>query len=89
MKFYSYVSFIGCIWFIPFISTYVTGWISLSVRNIYIKVSDFGWSEFYGGQGVYNVVIKNSNYLQVAQDNRFKVYTLSFIIWVIGVFLFI
>ena len=89
LKFYSYVSFIGCIWFIPFISTYVTGWISLSVRNIYIKVSDFGWSEFYGGQGVYNVVIKNSNYLQVAQDNRFKVYTLSFIIWVIGVFLFI
>jgi len=61
----------------------------LVVGNLYSKVSDFGWSEFYGGQGIYKIITGNSVYLQVAQDSGFKVYTLSFIIWVIGVFLVI
>ena len=89
LKFYNYVNFIGCIWFIPFLSTYVTARGSLMIRSLYTKVSDFGWSEFYGGQGVYKTIIENSNYLQVAQDNSFKVYTLSFIVWVTSVFIFI
>ena len=89
LKFYSYVNFMGCIWFMPFLSRYVTSWRSLVVGNLYSKVSDFGWSEFYGGQGIYKIITGNSVYLQVAQDSGFKVYTLSFIIWVIGVFLVI
>ena len=89
LKFYNYVNFIGCIWFMPFLSTYPTRYSILSIGNYYAKVSDFGWSEYYGGQGAYKLVINNSNYLQVIQDNRFKVYILRFIIWLFGIFILV
>lgn len=84
---YNYVSFMGSMWFIPFLSTYPTSYRTLKVGRYYIKVADFGWSEYYGGQGIYKTVIKASDYLQIAQDNSFKVYILSFVIWVLGVLL--
>jgi len=73
----------------PFLSTYPTRYSILSIGNYYAKVSDFGWSEYYGGQGAYKLVINNSNYLQVIQDNRFKVYILRFIIWLFGIFILV
>ena len=42
LKFYNYVNFIGCIWFIPFLSTYPTRYRILSIGNYYAKVADFG-----------------------------------------------
>ena len=71
----------------PFLSTYPTRLTTLKVGRLYTKVGDFGWSEYYGGQGIYKTVIKSSDYLQTAQDNRFKVYILSFVIWAIGLLL--
>lgn len=82
---YNYVNFIGSMWFIPFLSTYPIRKSSLSIATYYIKVGDFGWSEYYGGQGVYKTIMKSSYYLQIAQDNRFKVYILRFVIWVLGI----
>ena len=82
---FTYVRFIGSIWFIPFLSTYVTRSVRLKLRRYYIKVADFGWSEYYGGQGRYKRIMKFSDYLQLIQDNRFKVYILRFVIWAIGV----
>lgn len=84
---YNYVRFIGSIWFIPFLSTYPTRLRTLKTANIYIKIADFGWSEYYGGQGIYARVIKSSNFFQIAQDNSFKVYILIFVIWVLGILL--
>lgn len=69
----------------PFLSTYVTRLGTLNIGENYIKVADYGWSEYYGGQGIYKTFIKYSDYLQVAQDNRFKVYMLRFILWVVGI----
>jgi len=54
---YNYVVFIGSIWFIPFLSTYPVSSAILQTGIHYNKVGDFGWSEYYGGQGVYNRVI--------------------------------
>jgi len=82
---YSYVNFMGSMWFIPFLSTYPTRKRTLNIGTYYIKVGDFGWSEYYGGQGIYKTVIRSSYYLQIAQDNGFKVYILSFVIWVLGI----
>nr|YP_010962593.1 NADH dehydrogenase subunit 5 [Euphausia crystallorophias]WNI01995.1 NADH dehydrogenase subunit 5 [Euphausia crystallorophias] len=84
---YNYVSFMGSMWFMPFLSTYPTSYSTLKVGSYYMKVADFGWSEYYGGQGIYKTVMKASDYLQIAQDNSFKVYMLSFVMWVLGVLL--
>jgi len=87
LKSYNYVNFIGSMWFIPFLSTHPTSVATLKSAKSYMKVGDFGWSEYYGGQGVYNRVIKSSDYLQVAQDNSFKVYIIRFVIWVLRIIL--
>jgi len=79
----------GCMWFIPFLSTYPTRYRTLLVGDYYAKVADFGWSEYYGGQGAYKAVIVGSNYLQIIQDNNFKVYMLRFVILLIGIFIII
>lgn len=89
LKFYNCVLFIGSMWFLPFLSTYPVRLRTLNIGNYYAKIGDFGWSEYYGGQGAYKSIIKNSNYLQLMQDNRFKVYILSFVIWLLGVFILI
>jgi len=86
---YGVVNFIGGIWFIPFLSTYSTSVATLRVGDYYIKVADFGWSEYYGGQGAYKAVINASGSLQIIQDNTFKVYMLRFIILLLGILLFI
>ena len=86
---YNYVRFIGSIWFIPFLSTYTTRLSTLNIGENYMKVADYGWSEYYGGQGIYKTFIKYSDYLQVAQDNRFKVYMLRFMLWVVGILILI
>ena len=42
LNFYNYVNFIGCIWFIPFLSTYPVRYRRLIIGNFYRKVIDFG-----------------------------------------------
>ena len=78
--------FVGSIWFIPFLSTQGIRKNLLKRGDIFQKVGDIGWSEYYGGQGLYKVTRKNSSYLQVLQDNNIKIYMLSFLLWVILVF---
>ena len=86
---YKYVLFVGSMWFIPFLSTYPTRYSVLSRGDKYAKLIDFGWSEFYGGQGIYKFRITLSGSLQFIQDNRFKVYIMRFIIWLIGIYVFV
>ena len=84
---YKETVFIGSMWFIPFLSRYPMRRARLLRGDYYSKVADAGWSEYYGGQGIYKRVIRGSSVLQVAQDNRFKVYILMFILWGLGMLL--
>ena len=86
IKFYNETVFCGSIWFIPYLSTRGIREKFLISGELYQKVGDRGWSEYYGGQGVYSVLTKGSGYLQVLQDNNMKLYILSFLLWVIVIF---
>lgn len=86
IKLYDKTVFCGSIWFIPYLSTRVLREKFLLSGELYQKVGDRGWSEYYGGQGVYTVLRKSSSYLQVIQDNTIKLYILSFLLWVIIIF---
>lgn len=86
---YSSRRFVGSIWFIPLLSTYPVRIMTLNIGDYYIKVADYGWSEYYGGQGVYKKIVRYSGFLQTAQDNRFKVYILRFVVWLVGVIILI
>nr|YP_009628976.1 NADH dehydrogenase subunit 5 [Metapenaeus joyneri]QBX88878.1 NADH dehydrogenase subunit 5 [Metapenaeus joyneri] len=86
LKKYGSTVFLGSMWFMPFLSTYGVSKSFLKSGGKYQSVGDMGWSEYYGGQGIYMVVSKSSSSLQVFQDNSMKVYMLSFLLWMIVLF---
>ena len=86
IKLYNEAVFCGSIWFIPYLSTRGTREKLLASGELYQKVGDSGWSEYYGGQGLYSTLTKSSDYLQILQDNNIKLYILRFLLWVIVIF---
>nr|YP_006493389.1 NADH dehydrogenase subunit 5 [Stenopus hispidus]AEO18307.1 NADH dehydrogenase subunit 5 [Stenopus hispidus] len=85
LSLYSMVVFYGSMWFLPFLSTLEMNKLILLKGNDVCKVGDQGWSEFYGGQGVYTSMMSSSLNLQFVQDNNVKLYMLSFLLVVVGV----
>nr|YP_009112551.1 NADH dehydrogenase subunit 5 [Nephrops norvegicus]CEK40201.1 NADH dehydrogenase subunit 5 [Nephrops norvegicus] len=83
---YKSVVFMGSMWFMPFLSTFNLNQISLKTGAMFMKVGDYGWSEYFGGQGLYSNVMHQSSYLQVSQTNGVSIYMKSFLFWVIVVF---
>nr|QXO90720.1 NADH dehydrogenase subunit 5 [Sarcophaga caerulescens] len=80
--------FLGSMWFMPYISTYGIMNYSLIVGKLTVKSFDQGWSEYFGGQQLYYNLIKNSQLNQVLQNNNLKVYLLSFILWIVVMYMY-
>ncbi|BBV28442.1 NADH dehydrogenase subunit 5 (mitochondrion) [Teleogryllus occipitalis] len=76
------VSFLGSMWFMPYISTYMISSFPLYNGLKIVRVIDCGWSEKYGGQGMFMYLYKMSMVNQEYQFNYFKYYLLSFMFWV-------
>nr|QLY89618.1 NADH dehydrogenase subunit 5 [Phaonia pallida] len=88
--FYYYKSsyILGSMWFLPYISTYGIINYSLNTGNIVFKSFDQGWSEYFGGQQLYFYLLKNSQFNQILQNNSLKIYLLSFVFWVMILYMF-
>nr|QUL58792.1 NADH dehydrogenase subunit 5 [Sarcophaga angarosinica] len=80
--------FLGSMWFMPYISTYGIMSYSLIVGKLVVKSFDQGWSEYFGGQQLYYNLVKNSQLNQVLQNNNLKVYLLSFILWIVVMYMY-
>nr|QOL00615.1 NADH dehydrogenase subunit 5 [Haplotropis brunneriana] len=77
----SFVSFVGSMWFMPFLSTKFISYLPLKYGYLSSKSFDYGWGEMFGGQGVYSLFIYLINYIQGWYDSNFKIYLLTFIFW--------
>nr|YP_010702029.1 NADH dehydrogenase subunit 5 [Trixa longipennis]WCL18817.1 NADH dehydrogenase subunit 5 [Trixa longipennis] len=86
---YNIINFLGSMWFMPYISTYglVGSW--LSMGYLVSKEFDQGWSEYFGGGKLYYVLFKNSQLNQMLQNNNLKVYLLSFVFWIVILYMFV
>nr|YP_009560241.1 NADH dehydrogenase subunit 5 [Oxysarcodexia terminalis]QAA79139.1 NADH dehydrogenase subunit 5 [Oxysarcodexia terminalis] len=80
--------FLGSMWFMPYISTYGIMNYSLIVGQMAVKSFDQGWSEYFGGQQLYYNLVKNSQLNQVLQNNNLKVYLLSFVLWIVILYMY-
>nr|YP_009437853.1 NADH dehydrogenase subunit 5 [Sarcophaga misera]ATG33300.1 NADH dehydrogenase subunit 5 [Sarcophaga misera] len=80
--------FLGSMWFMPYISTYGIMNYPLVVGKLAVKSFDQGWSEYFGGQQLYYNLVKNSQLNQVLQNNNLKVYLLSFILWIVVMYMY-
>nr|AWB98115.1 NADH dehydrogenase subunit 5 [Anopheles darlingi] len=83
LYYYNFVYFAGSMWFMPVLST--VGIINYPLKlGLYsFKSFDQGWSEFFGGQMLYNQLKNYSLYLQEFQNNSLKIYLLSYMLWFI------
>nr|YP_009491796.1 NADH dehydrogenase subunit 5 [Cardiodactylus muiri]AWI49108.1 NADH dehydrogenase subunit 5 [Cardiodactylus muiri] len=75
------ISFMGSMWFMPFISTYMMMYFPLKGGYKVYREIDGGWSEEFGGQGLFKFLFMMSNFNQNFQSNMFKLYLMSFILW--------
>nr|YP_003433708.1 NADH dehydrogenase subunit 5 [Arcyptera coreana]ADB83321.1 NADH dehydrogenase subunit 5 [Arcyptera coreana] len=87
LKFLSLVSFAGSMWFMPFLSTNFISYLPLKMGYYSLKAFDYGWGEMLGGKGLYSLFIYMINYIQNWYDLNFKTYLLTFIFWMIILFM--
>nr|YP_009487648.1 NADH dehydrogenase subunit 5 [Bironella hollandi]AWB98323.1 NADH dehydrogenase subunit 5 [Bironella hollandi] len=83
MNFYNFSNFVGSMWFMPMISTLGIINYPLKLGLYSYKSFDQGWSEYFGGQMLYNQLKNYSLYLQEFQSNSLKIYLLSCMLWFI------
>nr|AQP27557.1 NADH dehydrogenase subunit 5 [Hospitalitermes sp. C TB-2017] len=83
MYLYNVSSFSGSMWFMPFFSTYGISFSPLEVGYSATSVFDFGWMEFFGGQGLYWVLFSLGSVNQWFQYNNLKVFLGVFVMWII------
>nr|ALA08465.1 NADH dehydrogenase subunit 5 [Dynomene pilumnoides] len=83
---YSFVVFMGSMWFMPFLSTFKSNLFGLSVGKMFFKLGDKGWYEYFGGQGFYNLVFYYAGLLQISNSNMIKVFMKSFMLGVVIIF---
>nr|YP_009562010.1 NADH dehydrogenase subunit 5 [Traulia nigritibialis]QAU54103.1 NADH dehydrogenase subunit 5 [Traulia nigritibialis] len=83
-----FVSFIGSMWFMPFLSTKFIMYLPLKSGYYSSKSFDYSWGELFGGQGLYSLFIYVINYIQSWYDLNYKIYLLTFIFWMLILVLF-
>nr|YP_009692424.1 NADH dehydrogenase subunit 5 [Mesonemoura metafiligera]QEH58820.1 NADH dehydrogenase subunit 5 [Mesonemoura metafiligera] len=83
LRWHLLTSFMGSMWFLPFISTYGVSKQPLELGGLVSKSFDYGWSEYFGAQGIYSTLMKWAKFSQGWQNNDLKTYLISFILWLI------
>nr|DAA06267.1 TPA_exp: NADH dehydrogenase subunit 5 [Drosophila grimshawi] len=86
---YNTTSFLGSMWFMPFMSTYGIIFYPLNLGQIVSKSFDQGWSEYFGGQHLYNKLMTYSQTLFLMHNNNLKIYLLLFVFWILILFNFL
>nr|YP_009564017.1 NADH dehydrogenase subunit 5 [Ibacus alticrenatus]QAX91367.1 NADH dehydrogenase subunit 5 [Ibacus alticrenatus] len=81
VKNFNVVVFMGSMWFMPYLSGFMTSYYSLKISKKIEKNLDKGWLEYLGGQGIYNILIKGSVYIEVSQNKTLKVCLKLFVVW--------
>nr|QDA21715.1 NADH dehydrogenase subunit 5 [Deielia phaon] len=80
-------SFMGSMWFMPYISTRGIYIYPIKSGIYFLKSFDQGWCEYFGAQGMY-VLFKNMTVrIQSYQSNFFKTYLLMFFVMLVFLFM--
>nr|YP_010166693.1 NADH dehydrogenase subunit 5 [Nebrioporus vagrans]QRV62784.1 NADH dehydrogenase subunit 5 [Nebrioporus vagrans] len=81
LMFYNYSFFSGHMWFLPHISTFFINYFPLMLSYKLFKNFDQGWNEYFGGQGIYLNLKKNSLIFQFFQNNNMKIFLVLMVLW--------
>nr|UZA66535.1 NADH dehydrogenase subunit 5 [Aromia bungii] len=75
-------SYFAMMWNMPVLSTLGVNYYPVWMGEIYTKVFDQGWLEYYGGKNLNYSLGKFSSFLQVFSGNHLKVYFMMMLIWI-------
>nr|APX39268.1 NADH dehydrogenase subunit 5 [Psylliodes affinis] len=75
-----YSFFFSSMWNMPYLSTLGVNFLPIKLGEMYIKVFDQGWLEYYGGQNLFNF-LKKMTFIQFMSINHLKIYFLMLLIW--------
>nr|AIW06171.1 NADH dehydrogenase subunit 5 [Potamanthus sp. MT-2014] len=89
LTFYKSVVFLGSMWFMPYLSTAGSVKGPLSLGGHLVTSVDQGWSEFMGGQGIYQSINGLAKINQWVQDNDLKIYLMTFVFWIVFTMLYV
>uniref|UniRef100_A0A7G8JRW3 NADH-ubiquinone oxidoreductase chain 5 n=1 Tax=Elaptus simulator TaxID=2546590 RepID=A0A7G8JRW3_9CUCU len=76
-------TFLGSMWNMPIISTLGVNYYPTFSGEIYSKIFDQGWFEYYGSQNLGGVLSFMSSIFQLLSNNHLKIYFMMTVIWVI------
>nr|ASM82716.1 NADH dehydrogenase subunit 5 [Creobroter elongata] len=82
-KYYGLIIFSGSMWFMPLIFTKGVSFNPLTVGLSSVKFIDLGWSEYFGAQNLYFILMKLSSLNQWFQFNDLKSYLIIFFLTLI------
>nr|YP_010826807.1 NADH dehydrogenase subunit 5 [Hodotermes mossambicus]UYX57324.1 NADH dehydrogenase subunit 5 [Hodotermes mossambicus] len=89
MLYYKFSCFLGSMWFMPYISTYGVSSFPLSLGYYSFSGLDSGWSEYFGGQGLFWFFNYLSGINQWWQYNSLSVFLMFFVVWLMILVLFL
>nr|YP_010580963.1 NADH dehydrogenase subunit 5 [Monochamus saltuarius]UZT27186.1 NADH dehydrogenase subunit 5 [Monochamus saltuarius] len=81
LQFLTLSSFLAMMWNMPVISTFGINFYPVFLGNLYSKVFDQGWMEYYGGQQLKLNLSFFSKFLQFLSINHLKIYFMMMVIW--------
>lgn len=79
--------FLGSIWFIKQVSTFHNQLIVLNISIIFQKSIDQGWGENYEAWGIINLLEKTKTFNIKITENNFKIQIISFLFWIIIIYI--
>nr|AEH21220.1 NADH dehydrogenase subunit 5 [Himacerus apterus] len=79
-KVYSLTGFLGNMWFMPRMSTYMIYSYSMNMSINYNNMMDMGWGEYLVSNSIYNYNQFISSYMVMFHNNSIKYFMLTFII---------
>uniref|UniRef100_UPI003001B32E NADH dehydrogenase subunit 5 n=1 Tax=Theopropus sinecus TaxID=2908872 RepID=UPI003001B32E len=82
-KYYKFIIFSGSMWFMPQIFTKGVSYKPLMISLYSMKYTDMGWSEYFGSQNLYYILMGVSGLNQWFQINNLSSYLIIFFIMLI------
>nr|NP_647569.1 NADH dehydrogenase subunit 5 [Pyrocoelia rufa]AAM46710.1 NADH dehydrogenase subunit 5 [Pyrocoelia rufa] len=88
-KYMKSLFFFSSLWNLSSLSTFGVNPFPLKLSGLYYKTIDQGWSEYFGVNGLYKIMLSNSSLLMILITNSLKIYLLLFVIFIYLIFLYI
>nr|QBZ37543.1 NADH dehydrogenase subunit 5 [Aesalus sp. JL-2019] len=79
--------FFSSMWNMPYISTFGLNYYPVYLGDLIYKNLDQGWSEYIGGQNLFEFIIMNSKFFMYIYYNNLKIFLGLLLIWLMFLFM--